>query len=94
MRRDLLERYLGKDEIFKRGIELKAESLERELAGGNPSPLERLLIERVTICWIDMYMVDNISSRIHTDPHHAVETGVPPIHIPSPYHLSKKIEQA
>ena len=49
LRRYLLDRHVGEDEHFKRGIELRAESLERDLAGGNPTPLERLLIEQAIL---------------------------------------------
>ena len=60
LRRYLLESHVHEDEPFKRGIELKAESLERDLAGQSASPLERLLIERVICCWVESYLVDRL----------------------------------
>ena len=60
LRRHLLDRHLGEDEVFKRGIELRAESLERDLAGDNPTPLERLLIERIVIAWVESHLVDKL----------------------------------
>jgi hypothetical protein len=38
--------------------ERKMESLRAELAGPAPSPLERLLVERVVACWLHVYVAD------------------------------------
>jgi hypothetical protein len=40
--------------------------LRAELAGPNPSPLERLLVERIAICWLQSY---------HADQRHASATS-------------------
>jgi hypothetical protein len=35
-------------------VQEKVKAIERQLEGSNPTPLERLLIERILICWIDV----------------------------------------
>ena len=60
LRKYLLDCHLDKDEIFKRSIELSSESLERDLAGENPNPLDRLLIDHVLCCWIELHLVDKM----------------------------------
>ena len=52
--------FVGEDEVFKRGIELHAQSLERDLAGENPTALERLLIERIVLAWVESHLVDKL----------------------------------
>ena len=39
-------------EIVRRSIEKEIERKRSEVAGENPSPLERLLAERVALCWV------------------------------------------
>ena len=60
----LIESYLKDNEMFKRGVALKAEALQRELEGPDRSALERLLVERVVACWIDTNMVDRIVTNV------------------------------
>ena len=61
---DLLASYLKDNEMYKRGVALKAEALQKELEGPDPSALERLLVERVVACWIDTNMVDRIVTHV------------------------------
>src|SRR5262249_20583590 len=42
----------------------KAEQLRAELAGPEPSPLERLLIERVVSCWLQVNYADAAYAQI------------------------------
>jgi hypothetical protein len=42
----------GKNAVVQDAIKRKLGSLQRELAGEAPSPLERLLAERVAACWL------------------------------------------
>lgn len=41
-------------------IHRKVSDLQQELAGPSPSPLERLLVERITTCWLHLYCVECI----------------------------------
>jgi hypothetical protein len=43
---------LGDQAVVKEALERKLEAMQRELAGPDPSPLERLLADRVVACWL------------------------------------------
>lgn len=47
----LLEAATGEQLLMRRGIRRQMEAMRRELAGPKASPLERLLVERVVLCW-------------------------------------------
>jgi hypothetical protein len=38
----------------------KCTALTAELAGPQPSPLERLLVERIVICWLQLYYAETL----------------------------------
>jgi hypothetical protein len=42
---------------------LKLAALKEELGGESPSPLERLLIERVTACWLQVNYLDTLVAQ-------------------------------
>ena len=43
------------NEVFKEAVARQAKALRRELAGPTPAPLERLLTERVVLCWMALH---------------------------------------
>lgn len=47
-----------KDLAVSEGLRNKMASLRAELAGPNPSPLERLLAERIAACWLHLYNLE------------------------------------
>jgi hypothetical protein len=53
-----LELIGGKNLMLKEAASRKAEQLRTELAGPGPSPLERLLVERVVACWLQVHYAD------------------------------------
>jgi hypothetical protein len=59
----LVNKYAGKNLPVREGLEQKMQSLQAELAGPNPSPLERLLAERIAICWLHLYTLEAIYAR-------------------------------
>jgi hypothetical protein len=59
----LVDKYAGKNLPIKEGLEQKMQSLQAELAGPNPSPLERLLAERIAVCWLHLYTLESIYAR-------------------------------
>jgi hypothetical protein len=68
--RTIVEKAAGKHIAAQEAIVQKIESVQSELAGPNPTPLERLLAERAAICWmlVNWYensalSVDNLSIR-------------------------------
>ena len=54
----LIKALAGKDLAFKEGLLSKMGSLRSELAGPDPTPVERLLAERVAACWLQVYAAD------------------------------------
>jgi hypothetical protein len=48
----------GKNLMLKESASRKAEQLRAELAGPEPSPLERLLVERIVSCWLQTSYAD------------------------------------
>jgi hypothetical protein len=44
----------GKDVGFREAVRRKLELMRSELLGENPTPVERLLVERVVACWLQV----------------------------------------
>jgi hypothetical protein len=53
-----LQLVAGKNLLLLEATQRKAEQLRAELAGPAPSPLERLLVERVVACWLQTNFAD------------------------------------
>jgi hypothetical protein len=53
-----LQLIAGKNLLLLESASRKAEQLRAELAGPAPSPLERLLVERVVACWLQTNYAD------------------------------------
>jgi hypothetical protein len=58
----------GDNLAFREGLRAKMVSLRAELAGPDPRPVERLLVERVVISWLQAYEADirYAQSKDHT----------------------------
>jgi hypothetical protein len=50
----------GKNLLFQESLRLKAQELRTEVSGENPSPLERLLVERVVATWLQVSYADAV----------------------------------
>lgn len=57
----------GKNIGFREAVQRKLELLRAELAGDNPTPVERLLVERVVACWLQVQDAE-LRSAQHNDP--------------------------
>ena len=57
-RRALVKLALGDQELGKEALEGELEGMWRELAGPDPTPLERLLGDRVVACWQQVSYAD------------------------------------
>jgi hypothetical protein len=55
VRRHLAESACGKNVLIKEAIEQEMDDLQADLAGPNPTPIEKLLAERASICWFIVY---------------------------------------
>jgi hypothetical protein len=54
----LIHRFAAKDLAVGEGLRQKLEVMRGELTGPNPSPLERLLAERIATCWLHVYQLE------------------------------------
>src|SRR5205823_2992827 len=53
----------GENQVVNEALRRKVEQLRQELLGDSPTPLEKLLVERVTVCWLQVYYLDAIYAR-------------------------------
>jgi hypothetical protein len=54
----LVKAAAGQNLAFQEALTQKLKLLRDELAGPNPTPLERLLVERVVACWLQVQDAD------------------------------------
>jgi hypothetical protein len=60
-RQSLVKRAGGeKNLLIQEVYERKLTAMAQELAGPTPSPLERLLVERIVLCWLHLYYAEAI----------------------------------
>src|SRR4051794_36738638 len=53
-----LDLLAGKNLLLSEAVQQKLGALRAELGGPSPSPLERLLVERVVACWLQLHYAD------------------------------------
>ena len=51
-------RICGDDLLLKEALSLQLQEMRKEVAGTDPSPLERLLAERVVACWLQLQQAE------------------------------------
>lgn len=61
--KSLIKRFSGDDPLVQEALPPQLKSMRRELAGSNPSPLERLLAERIVACWIQLQYAEAIYAQ-------------------------------
>jgi len=54
----LIRAVAGKDVLVREALTRKLELMRAELAGPQPTPLERLLVERIVACWLQVQDAD------------------------------------
>jgi hypothetical protein len=59
----LIRLVAAKNLLLTESLFLKLAALKEELGGESPSPLERLLIERVTACWLQVNYLDTLVAQ-------------------------------
>jgi hypothetical protein len=58
--RILIGKFSDKNLLLRESVQRKLELLRAELAGASPTPLERLLVERVVACWLHLHHLEVI----------------------------------
>jgi hypothetical protein len=59
----LIEVITGKQLLFSESLKAKLDATRAELAGPSPSPVEKLLVERVVTCWLQVNHADAIVAQ-------------------------------
>jgi hypothetical protein len=54
----LIDKFGGQNLLVKEALTRKLDLLRAELAGSDPTPLERLLVERVVACWLHLHHLE------------------------------------
>jgi hypothetical protein len=62
-RQSLLETISGDNLLAQEAHARKCTALMEELAGPQPSPLERLLAERIALCWLHLYYAEALYAQ-------------------------------
>jgi len=58
--RALIDQAAGNNLVIRETLARKCAALTQELAGPTPSPLERLLVERIVLCWLHLHCAEAI----------------------------------
>ncbi len=61
--RSIIEEMSGNDVFTQEAIPRNLKAMRREIAGEHPSPLERLLAERITVCWLELQYSQTIYAQ-------------------------------
>jgi hypothetical protein len=61
--RSLVRAASGDDLALREALLRKLELMRQELAGPNPSPLERLLVGRVAACWLHLHYAEMLYAQ-------------------------------
>ncbi len=58
-----INRAAGRNLLVKEMTQRKLEAMRRELAGTDCTPLERLLVERIALCWLQLHYYETILAQ-------------------------------
>ena len=61
--RSIIEKMSGNDVFTQEALPCNLKEMRKEIAGENPSPLERLLSERIAVCWLELQYFQAIYSQ-------------------------------
>ncbi len=59
----LIKVTVGENLLARESMERVMESMRSELPGPNPTPLERLLVDRVVACWLQVHYADAVYAQ-------------------------------
>ena len=60
----LIKQMAGQNLLVQETFARKCATLTQELAGPTPSPLERLLVERIVLCWLHLHYAEYSLTQI------------------------------
>ena len=59
----LINKFSGKNLLLQEALPRKLELLRAELGGPSPTPLERLLVERIVSCWLHLHHLEIVFAQ-------------------------------
>jgi hypothetical protein len=59
LRQTLIQKAMGKNVLGQEAVEQELDRIRAELEGPNPTPIERLLAERASLCWFILNRYEN-----------------------------------
>ena len=60
LRRTIVKKAAGENVLIQEAINQELDSVRSELEGPNPTPIERLLAERASLCWFIVHWYENV----------------------------------
>jgi hypothetical protein len=76
VRQAWLQRLTGTDVVAQEILTRQLQAMQAEVAGPYATPLERLLVERIAICWLQMQQADLTAAQMLTKPSPVQESWV------------------
>lgn len=61
--------------FFQETLPGRLAKLRRELLGPSPSPIERLLVDRIVICWMQVHHADWLAANQHLGGNYSFKHG-------------------
>ena len=61
--RSIVKKISGGDVFTQEALPRNLKAMRKDVAGENPSPLERLLAERITVCWLELQYFEAIYAQ-------------------------------
>jgi hypothetical protein len=59
----LIRKFSGKNLLYQEAVPRKLEAMRAELSGPTPTPLERLLVDRVLSCWLHLHHLEIVYAQ-------------------------------
>jgi hypothetical protein len=63
-----IERLSLGDPLAEESLLLKVQAMKTEIGGTAPTPLEKLLVDRIVVCWLQLQQADGLASQIDALP--------------------------
>ena len=61
--RRLVDKFAGTNLVYREVVPRKMNQLRSELGGPSPSPIEKLLVDRILTCWLHLHYLENMYSQ-------------------------------
>ena len=61
--RSIIQAIAGECLVWKGSIQKQLELMRAKLAGPNPPPIERILVDRVVACWLHVQHADHVAAQ-------------------------------